>query len=400
MTNRQRILAVLKGQETDRIPFCPRMDLWHIANQARGTLPDHFEGMNTVDMAREIDVGCHAIDADYTLPRPQESHKIRVFGFENHPDYPYRVEIEDLPVEFDTKEESSVTRITTKAGQLTTRMRYTDEMACNGVSTPFIDSYPVRSVDDLEAVAQVFEHLKVVPTPDGYSSFQRRVGDQGIAVAKSLGHASPIHLMLHSLMPVDQFFYFYMDERKALYKLAERMEPVFDAILDAAAASSAEVVHWGSNFDEDLTYPPFFEQEILPWLKKACRRLHEAGKLVLCHLDGENNGLFPLYRRVDFDIGESICTNPMVKNSLKEIRQALGNEKTVYGGLPSISLLPNNMNEDAFHTFLNSVFNDLGSGVHLIFGISDNVPADADIRRFDHIKRRIEQFGPVDAAAV
>lgn len=397
MTNKQRMLAVLKGEQTDQIPFCPRMDLWYIANQARGTLPDRIAGMNTVGIARELDVGCHAIDADYTMPRPSESHKIRVFGFENHPDYPYRVELEDLPVEFDTQGERFVTRITTKAGVLSTHMRYTAEMAHNGISTPFIDSYPIKSVDDLEAVAEVFEHLKVVPAPDGYSSFQQRVGDQGIAVAKSTGHASPIHLMLHSLMAVDQFFYFYMDERKNLYKLAERMEPVFDAVLDAVVASSAEVVHWGSNFDEDLTYPPFFLQEILPWLEKACRRLHKAGKLVLCHLDGENKGLFPLYRKVDFDIGESVCTSPMVKNTLKEIREEMGKEKTIYGGLPSISLLSNNMDNDTFAAFLNGVFEELGSGNRLIFGISDNVPAEADIKRFDGIKRRIEQFGPIEA---
>jgi hypothetical protein len=398
MTNKQRMLAVLKGGESDQIPFCPRMDLWYIANKSRGTLPKGIEGKNTVEIAGELAVGCHAIDADFSVPQPPESHQIRVFGFENHPDFPYRVELEDLPVEFDKKGDRYVTRITTNAGVLTTHMRYSEEMAHNGISTPFIDTYPIQSVDDLDAVSEVFEHLKVTPTLENYSSFQRRVGDQGIAVAKSLGHASPIHLMLHSLMPVDQFFYFYMDVRKNLYELAEKLEPVFEAILDAAIASSAEVVHWGSNFDEELTYPPFFEQEIMPWLKKACRRIHEAGKMMLCHLDGENNGLFPLYRKIDFDIGESVCTSPMVKNTLKEIREEMGNKKSIYGGLPSISLLPNNMDDDTFAAFLDGVFRELGSGNHLIFGISDNVPAEAEIGRFEEIKKRIEKFGPVKTA--
>jgi len=75
-----------------------------------------------VEIARELDVGCHAIDADYTLPRPQESHKIRVFGFENHPDYPYRVELEGLPVEFDPKGESFDTRIQSASNPTTTAL--------------------------------------------------------------------------------------------------------------------------------------------------------------------------------------------------------------------------------------------------------------------------------------
>jgi hypothetical protein len=67
MTYRQRMLAVLKGEESDRIPFCPRMDLWYIANQARGALPDRFGGM-TAESAlcafRALyDSGCFSLTA-------------------------------------------------------------------------------------------------------------------------------------------------------------------------------------------------------------------------------------------------------------------------------------------------------------------------------------------------
>jgi hypothetical protein len=203
--------------------------------------------------------------------------------------------------------------------------------------------------------------------------------------------------MLHDLIAMDNFFYLYMDERKALYRLAERMEPFFETALEMAAATTAEVVHWGSNFDRDLTYPPFFETEILPWLQRACRRLHEAGKIMVCHTDGENDGLFPLYRKVDFDMAESVCTNPMVKDTLKGIREGMGSNKTIWGGLPSVALIPDSMSDSAFEAFLDKTFEELGSGDHLIFGVSDNVPPDADLSRFERIKERIERFGPVDA---
>jgi hypothetical protein len=397
MTDHQRILAILNGEASDQIPLCPRMDLWYIANKTRGTLPEHFIGKNTVEIARELDVGCHAVQADYTLPRPPDSLMMRAFGFDTHPDYAYRVEVQDLPVQFEVEGDTLFTRITTDAGEVTTKMRQTAEMARNGISRPFVESYPIESVNDFEPVAEVFEHLKVIPTPEGYSSFQQRVGDHGIAVAKGFTHASPIHLMLHDLMAVDRFFYLYMDERKALYRLAERMESFFEAVLEASVASSAEVIIWGANFDKDLTYPPFFEQELCPWLKKACQRIHRAGKRVLCHLDGENEGLFPLYRTLDFDIGESVCTAPMVKNTLKEIRQEMGREKTIFGGLPSVALLPNSMSADAFERLLDNLFAQLGSGNHLIFGISDNVPPDADLNRLEQIKQRVQGFGGVEA---
>jgi len=392
------MLAVIKGQESDRIPFCPRLDLWYIANKARGTLPKRFHDMTLVEIANELDVGVHATGTDRIFTDWREN-KLAPFGIHNNPDYLYRIEVEDFPVEFHMEGGNLITRIITDTGVISTQLRYTAEMQNKGISGPFVDSYPINSTKDLESVGQFFEHLKVVPTPNQHSELQNRVGDQGIAVAIGNTNASPIHLMLSNLMSTEQFFYLYMDNRKSLYQLVEQIEPIFEKTLETAINSSAEIILWGGNFDEKITYPPFFEQEILPWLKKACKRIHEAGKLALCHLDGENNGLFPLYRIIDFDIAESVCTFPMVKNTLKDIRQELGNEKTVWGGIPSVALLPNSMSDSVFDNFLNDTFDQLNSGNHLILGVSDMVPPDADLNRLEKIKQKIEHFGKVKACS-
>ena len=39
MTHKQTMLAVLRGQSVDRIPWVPRLDLWYRANRRAGTLP-------------------------------------------------------------------------------------------------------------------------------------------------------------------------------------------------------------------------------------------------------------------------------------------------------------------------------------------------------------------------
>ena len=36
MTHKQRMFAVLQGRAVERIPWVPRLDLWHRANQRRG----------------------------------------------------------------------------------------------------------------------------------------------------------------------------------------------------------------------------------------------------------------------------------------------------------------------------------------------------------------------------
>ncbi len=395
MTHRERMLATIRGEPTDRLPWAPRMDLWLIALRARGTLPEGFAGLNTAQVADRLNVACHSVRADYTMPRPRRDLALRGLGLENHPDYPYRVELRGLPVDFSHDEENLRTTLRTPAGEVTTHLQLTAGMARDGISLPFVKTYPIRSKDDFEAVARVFDHLRVIPTPEACARFHERIGDRGLAVASGPIAASPVHLLLHELMPMDQFFYLYADERDALYRLTERMTPFFEAALDAVAACSAEVVFWGANYDQDLTWPPFFRAEIAPWLRKVSARLRAAGKFLLTHTDGENRDLLPLYPTCGFDVAESVCPHPMTRCTLREIRAGMGPDTTVWGGIPSVALLNDAMDDRAFEAHLDGLFGELGAGERLILGVSDNVPPDANLSRLERIRERVEAFGPV-----
>jgi len=321
---------------------------------------------------------------------------LRGLGIDNHPDYPYRVELRGLPVDFRCDQENLWTLIRAPAGEVRIHLYQSAQMSRDGISLPFVKSYPIRSPADLEAVAQVFEHLEVIPTPHRYAAFQERVGARGLAVASGVITASPLHLILHDLMAMDRFYYLYADAREALYKLAARLEPFFTAALEAVAACSAEAVFWGANYDQDLTWPAFFEQEIAPWLQRVSQRLHWAGKYLLTHTDGENQALLPLYPACGFDVAESVCPAPMTRCTLAQVRQGMGPKTAVWGGIPSVALLEESMSEAQFEGYLDEVFGALGSGERLILGVSDNVPPDASLARLGRIRERVEEFGPVE----
>jgi len=370
------------------------MDLWYIAQRARGTVPARFANMNMVEVAAQLDVACHAIGADFTLPGGRDN-SLRALGIDNHQDYPYRVELQGLPLESSDDGENLRTHVRTSAGDVFLHLYRSQSMARDGISLPFVKSYAIHSVEDLEAVAQIFEHLVVIPTPESYRAFHQRIGDGGIAVARGPVAASPVHLILHELVAMDQFFYLYHDEPDAIHRLTSRMEPYFDACLDALVACDAEVVFWGANYDQDLKWPPFFQKEIAPWLKKVSDRLHAAGKLVLTHTDGENKKLLPLYPACDFDVAESFSPTPMTKTTLAEMLQGLRPKITVFGGIPSVALLDNAMSDQVVAQYLDTLFASIGAGDHLILGVADNVPPDANLGRLEVIKQRIIDFGPV-----
>jgi hypothetical protein len=301
------------------------------------------------------------------------------------------------PIQSHDDGENLITDIQTPVGTIHSHLYRADHMEVDGISLPFVKHYPLHTLDDLDALCIVFDHIQVVPAPESYSKFQKRIGDQGIAVARGPMAASPMHLILHELTPMDQFFYFNHDAREDLNRLCEHMIPFFDAALDALVQSDAEVVFWGANYDQDLTWPPFFIEEITPWLQKVADRLHRAGKILLTHCDGENRNLLPLYPNCRFDVAESVCPAPMTQCTLAELRTAIPNI-TIWGGIPSIALLQSNMTDKQFEAYLDEIFDNLGRGDHLILGVSDNVPPDANLTRLELIRKKVEDFGPVQRA--
>jgi hypothetical protein len=393
-SHRERLLAAAGGRGGAPVPWAPRMDLWAIALEARGALPAGFDGLDTAGIADRLGVACHAVTCDRTIRPPREEQTLRGLGLANHPDYPFRFQLRGVDVAFEHDGAVQSATFRTPHGSVSTRLRATDEMRRNGISLPFVDAYAIRSPDDFDAVGWLFEHVEVAPAPDQYARFRARIGDRGLAVAAGPVAASPMHLLLHELVAMDRFFYLYADERKRLAALARRMEPVFEGMLVAELASEAEVIFWGGNYDQDLTWPPFFEEEIAPWLARACGRAHAAGKLLLTHCDGENRALLPLYPACGFDVAESVCPAPMTQLPLRALREGFGPRVTVWGGVPSVALLEGSMGDAAFDRWLAELAAEIERDPgRLIVGVSDNVPPDASLARFARIGEAVASAG-------
>jgi hypothetical protein len=253
----------------------------------------------------------------------------------------------------------------------------------------------MESPDDYEKIAQVYESFEVVPTLDGYRAFRDRIGERGLAFATGPISASPVHAMLHQLMDMQTFFYAYMDDAASMRALGERMAPFWERQLDVVLQCNAEVIWWGANYDQDTTWPSFFVDEIVPWVSRVGERIRQAGKLMASHCDGENDQLLSYMPDCHFDVAESVCTEPMTKRSLKDLRLGMGPKTTIYGGIPAVALMDDAMSDSDFERHMDKVFADLGSGKQLILGVSDNVPVEANLDRLNRITEMVRAFGPV-----
>ena len=127
--------------------------------------------------------------------------------------------------------------------------------------------------------------------------------------------------------------------------------------------------------------------------------LHQKGKYLLTHTDGENTGLLEHYVASQIDIADSVRPCPTTKISMAEVRAAFDGRITIMGGIPAVALLKDSMNDRQFDEFLDEFFLQIGRGDRLILGVSDTTPPAADFARLLKIAQRIEAFGPVSSAA-
>ncbi len=130
-----------------------------------------------------------------------------------------------------------------------------------------------------------------------------------------------------------------------------------------------------------ITWPPFFDEQIAPWLNKAYDRFHSSGILLLTHTDGENEGLLPSFEKCRFDIADSVCPAPMTKVSIQKYREFFGRRTTIWGGIPSNMVLRNCTSDEEFESFVSDLINTCKPYDHLILSIADTTPPDADFNR-------------------
>ena len=385
MTHRERILAAIRGEIPDQLPWVPRLEFWHRARLRHGTLPPELRSLTLTEIADRLGVGCYDSIPDWTNIVSDIDMLDRTLGIYNLPNLPYRVTLEEVDRRVTRNGLETVVEYHTPAGSIRTGSIFTEEMLDAGASTAWICQHAIREPQDFDVVGHIFSRLKVEPHYEGYVARRAEVGEQGVAVGFIQGAASPIQLIMKELMVLEDFFYAFHDYPEKVLRLAEQIEPYFQQIQAIGADSSAEVLLLGANYDDSITHPAFFEKYILPSLGGYAQALHQRGKFLMTHTDGENQHLFPLYHRAGFDIADSVCPYPMTRCTLEETRANFGEHVTIWGGIPSTLLCLSSTPEDEFRRSVNETIERYAHASHFILGVSDMVTADCEWDRLQYI---------------
>ena len=404
MTHKERILKVMRGEMVDVIPFVPRLDLWWLGNVFKGTLPKKFAGMKPDEISRAQGWACyHMVPnfADVSGDQDVLHRSIGLFNFKQSV-YGWRFN-QNIEVKSEKRAGQQIVEYHTPLGVVRTVGGLTEEMKRAGASLGWVQEHLIKKPEDYKIAGYIFENIEVFPQYKQAQEYMDQMGEWGVVAAggPSLG-ASPMHLIQKELFDATRFFYEYRDHYREMRELAERIEIYFNKVLEIITDSPAEVVLWGANYNDMLTYPTYFEKEIAPWLRKAGKALEAKGKIVATHTDGENFGLMDLIRDCGAHVAESVTPHPMTKVRIEEYYRRWRDKLVIMGGIPESLLLEETASEEEFEAFFDNLFRSVSPGDRLILGPADSTPPNAVFDRLVRIGERIEKEGrlPLTAGAV
>ncbi len=390
MTYKERMFAALGGEMPDVVPFVPRIDLWHTACAVRGTLPKAHADKTPDEICRAEGWAIYKLTSNYVAIVDDPWHTVLTsLGIFISPDTAFSVTFSpDIEVDFGKDGNTWHVSFHTAEGSVAAAMEYPEEMRRNGITYPWVKERLIKTFDDWKIVARIFDHMILVPEYARYNHLVGTIGSDSVVTSAASDPSSPMHHIQKYFFEGTDFFLLYKERYAELSRFAASISRYYEQVIDLLADSPVELVSWGGNYDATITYPPYFEKEIFPWLKRAADTLHARGIPVITHCDGENDGLMELIRDSGVDGAESICPFPMTRLKLHEYYERWADRLTIIGGIPAEYLIKEMASDETFEGYLDYLMKAVAPGRRYIGGITDAVPADAD---FDRL-RRVHDF--------
>lgn len=363
MSSRERIMAALRGQDVDRIPWSPCIDGYFLG------------GVDQVD-------GFRRIGADAML-----RHIVNYVG--------------DLPYYFTstipgkkmlwTKQQRTVEGVTevtyeTPLGTLIERFKYNPESP----NIPWTTRRRVRTIEDVKILTWMYEQTDVVPMPYMFERAEKRIGDDGISTISIPG--TPILTLLNGEVDIDTFWYLYFDHTEAMEELFEAMHGMVIKICRVCAEGKAPVIIQYENLSSTLCSPKIWSRYTPDWIREYAEILRGGGKIFLQHDCGHLLAFGDKLGQVALDGMVDVATPPTgTLPDLATARRLWGPDKFIMGGIDATAQAE--MEPERLKEYARQVLMKMGDGRRMALGTNDAVPRNTTWERLQAVSEVVRENG-------
>ncbi len=371
-THRQRWLDLLEGRSTDRLPFFPDISDWYKARrqppnepQAYGTgalIPDDSPlHENQVDMPPEYANWTYLDfyrNFDWGLP----VHIYHTDWLKEYHDG-YRCSKEASP-------EGFVQIWETPHGTL----KRVDRTASDGSSVTA--RFMLQSPEDFKALEYIIQHTYYEPDYSLIDWNLKTIGEMG--VADVVIWRSPFGKMMQEYAGLVHLAYWMAEDAQRVMDLVALQTEHDRQVIEMAARSNARVIIISDHADEALLNPRWYRQYCIPFYRQATDLLHQHGKLVSTHLDGNIRRLMPLLAETGFDLLDGTTPAPMTNWTPADLAPHLGEKMYAYCGVPS-TFFVQNLPDEQILASAEEIVSALRGKV--ILNVGDVLPGNGSLRQ-------------------
>lgn len=366
MTLRERLAAVLDGRVPDAVPWYTDMTYWHHGHAQAGTLPEQYRGGDgLLQLHRDLGVGVYL----FTPPLVRIECDPDLFRWENTP-------IDDR---------HSRTLVTSPEGTLEGVTK-----ACPDSASTAILEYPLKTADDLRVIRAWYEGTVFAPNYDEVQEWDESLGGDGFAVP--LIPRTPLATLAAQWAGLMNLAYIIADAPDEFEETLEVMRRCEDEMFRLYAESPCPALEIGENLSAEAM-GGLWRRYSRDYYRERLDLLHAHGKKIGCHIDGTLGKLLGDLADVGIDFPESVVPAPVGDLTLSEIRDAVGPETIIWGGVPSA------MFAEPFETewvldFVREAVDVLGTDGRLVLAGADQVPPNGDVDLVRRIGELLEEIGP------
>jgi len=304
MRPRERWLAAVKLLPVDRLPFWPKLDAAYPPAQQ-----PPFNGMSLAEI--------HAfIGSDQHVWLPACIRTVRS-----------RTSVETI-----TRGGERVTLYKVSGGKLERR----DHWDAPSQSWHPVQ-FPVRTVEDVKILAEIFADAAVEPNSDALAKTQgavKSLGDNTV-IAASIG-TSPLMEWVEWLAGIENAHYMLADAAEEVEGLFAVMQKRLVRTAEVAASSCpADLLYLVENTSTTLISPLQYERYCFPHVSECGRIIRSAGRLFVLHMCGRLKALLPLLAEIPADAFEAFTSPTLGDTTLLDGRAACP-DKCLIGGTNAV----------------------------------------------------------------
>lgn len=233
--------------------------------------------------------------------------------------------------------------------------------------TSWSHEHMFKTPDDYKALLFMIKDAVITPAYDRAAKLQNDLGEDYLVRDALL--SEPLQsLMSNNYMKTEDFCIEWMDNRDELLKLFDAFVANARQIYPIVANGPLEFCNYGGNVMPNIIGKKLFEEYYIPFYNEAAEVLHKKGKLIGTHLDGDNTIIMDLVGKTNLDYIEAY--DPGMSPSVAEARKAWP-DKVLWINWPSAWHL--HPIEDVYNE-TKQLINEAAPGDKFIIGITEDVP--------------------------